>query len=180
MVVVQLNTIFQSMPGVTRILQQRPISSDRVKCVGSKSKLSNQGPKDCVLNTCCNSYSFCHRSRAAKKERLKPCSLSDRNKACPKCFFCLSLTFRPSCSKCPQCCRKSNYRVQVAKVFGNMAQSLVVPLLQEAYKLPFKMRPPLIWSPLIVSGYTNPLKNSYLKEALRSLIIKQAVEKVVV
>ena len=35
-------------------------------------------------------------------------------------------------------------------------------------------------SPLIISGYANPRKNSYLKEALRSLITKQAVEKVVV
>ena len=42
------------------------------------------------------------------------------------------------------------------------------------------MRPPLTRSPLIISRYANPLNNNYLKEALHSLIEKQAVQKVVV
>ena len=56
----------------------------------------------------------------------------------------------------------------------------VVSILKDGYNLPFKMRPPLTRSPLIVSGYANPRRNKYLKEALQSLITKQAVEKVVV
>ena len=42
------------------------------------------------------------------------------------------------------------------------------------------MTPPLTRSPQIISGYANPIKNSYLKKALHSLIVKQAVEKVMV
>ena len=56
----------------------------------------------------------------------------------------------------------------------------VVSVLREGYNLPFKMRPPLTGSPLVVSGYANPHKNSCLKEALHSLLQKKAVEKVVV
>ena len=56
----------------------------------------------------------------------------------------------------------------------------VVCILKEGYNLPLNLRPPLTRSPLIISAYANPHKNSYLKEALRSLITKQVVEKVVV
>ena len=51
----------------------------------------------------------------------------------------------------------------------------VVSILQEGYNLPFKMRPPLTRSPLVVSGYANPLKNSYLNKALQSLSQKRAI-----
>ena len=56
----------------------------------------------------------------------------------------------------------------------------VVSILKEGYTLPFKVRPPLTRSPLIVSGYANPVKNKHLKESLQALIQKQAVEKVIV
>ena len=56
----------------------------------------------------------------------------------------------------------------------------VVSILKDGYNLPFKMRPPLTRCPLIISGYANPRRNKFLKEALQSLITKQAVEKVVV
>ena len=56
----------------------------------------------------------------------------------------------------------------------------VVSILKDGYNLPFKMRPPLTRFPLIISGYANPRRNKFLKEALQSLITKQAVEKVVV
>ena len=35
----------------------------------------------------------------------------------------------------------------------------VVSILKDGYNLPFKMRPPLTRSPLIVSGYANPRRN---------------------
>ena len=53
-----------------------------------------------------------------------------------------------------------------------------VSILKDGYILPFKLRPPLVRDPLISSGYANPLRNLYLKEALHALIIKKAVERV--
>ena len=56
----------------------------------------------------------------------------------------------------------------------------VVSILKEGYTLPFKVRPPLSRSPVIISGYTIPTRIRHLKESLQALIQKQAVEKVVV
>ena len=54
----------------------------------------------------------------------------------------------------------------------------VVSILKEGYNLPFSHKPPLTRIPLIRSGYANPRRNSYLQEALHSLLQKRAVEKV--
>ena len=54
----------------------------------------------------------------------------------------------------------------------------VVSILKDGYIFPFKLRPPLVREPLITSGYANPLRNLYLKEALHALIHKKAVERV--
>ena len=56
----------------------------------------------------------------------------------------------------------------------------VVSVLRDGYSLPFRERPYLSRFLLIVSEYSNPLKNKALLEALTSLIQKKAVEKVVV
>ena len=56
----------------------------------------------------------------------------------------------------------------------------VVSILKEGYSLPFKVRPPLSRSPVIVSHYADPVKSKNLKESLQALIQKQAVEKVLV
>ena len=53
----------------------------------------------------------------------------------------------------------------------------VVSIVQEGYNLSSKVRPPLTRSSLIVSEYANPLKNSYLTEALHALVQKQAMKK---
>ena len=58
------------------------------------------------------------------------------------------------------------------------ANPRVVSILKDGYILPFKSRPPLVRDPLIVSGYANPLRNLYLKEALRALLQKKAIEMV--
>ena len=60
------------------------------------------------------------------------------------------------------------------------ANPRVVSVLREGYILPFKQRPILSRSPLVQSGYTNPVKNRFLKEALLNLMAKLVVEKVVV
>ena len=55
----------------------------------------------------------------------------------------------------------------------------VVSVLR-GYTLPFKQRPLLTRFPLVQSGYINPVKNRFLKEALLNLMSKLVVEKVVV
>ena len=58
------------------------------------------------------------------------------------------------------------------------ANPRVVSILKDGYILPFKIRPPLVSDPLIISGYANPPRNLYLKEALHALISKRAIERV--
>ena len=58
------------------------------------------------------------------------------------------------------------------------ANPKVVSILKKGYVLPFKVRPPLIREPLIVSGYANPTRDSHLQEAVQALIKKKAVERV--
>ena len=58
------------------------------------------------------------------------------------------------------------------------ANPRVVSILQEGYNLPFKEKPPLTRSPVIISGYANPVKSRHIKDSLQALIQKQAVEKV--
>ena len=69
--------------------------------------------------------------------------------------------------------------------FGQVWQAMganprVVCVLREGYTLPFKQRPLLTRSPLVLSGYASPVKNQFLKEALLGLMNKLVVEKVVV
>ena len=52
----------------------------------------------------------------------------------------------------------------------------VVQVLKEGYALPFRIRPKLTRAPTVMSCYVNPHRNSYLLEALRQLIGKNAVE----
>ena len=55
------------------------------------------------------------------------------------------------------------------------ANPRAVSILKDGYILPFKIRPPLVRDPLIISGYANPLRNLYLKEALQALLQKEMV-----
>ena len=95
-------------------------------------------------------------------------------------FFCKSVSFCPSCDKCTQCCRRSACRGPATKFLATQKGSSprVVSILKDGYNLPFNLKPPLTRIPLIWSRYANPLRNSYLQEALHSLLQKQAVEKV--
>ena len=52
----------------------------------------------------------------------------------------------------------------------------VVQILREGYTLPFQHRPKLARFPTVVSCYVNPLRNSYLLEALHQLMDKNAIE----
>ena len=58
------------------------------------------------------------------------------------------------------------------------ANPRVVSILKEGYVLPFRIKPPLVRHPLVVSGYANPHRNLSLKEAVQNLLGKKAVEMV--
>ena len=54
----------------------------------------------------------------------------------------------------------------------------VVKILREGYSLPFRFRPNLSRSPMVISNYVNPQRQSFLLEALSQLTNKNAVEPV--
>ena len=92
--------------------------------------------------------------------------MQDQTKTCQRCFSFVDhgLSALPVTS----------VRTQL-QTFWQVLQSLgsnprVISILQEECQLPFKMRPPLMRSPLIIIRYASPLKNSFLKEVLHSLI----------
>ena len=58
------------------------------------------------------------------------------------------------------------------------ANPRVVSILKEGYVLPFKLKPPLVRDPLIISGYAGPQRNLYLGESLQTLLHKRAIEMV--
>ena len=94
---------------------------------------------------------------------------------------CLSV---PSVPNVPNAVSEQNVGGRLQKfwqVWQNMGVNpRVVSILKEGYTLPFKQRPRLVRFPLVQSGYTSPIKNLHLKEALLSLMNKLEVEKVVV
>ena len=58
------------------------------------------------------------------------------------------------------------------------ASPKVIRILREGYTLPFRFRPNLTRSPLVISKYVNPQRQSLLLEALTQLTNKNAVEPV--
>ena len=150
-------------------------------CFSSTSRLLCK--KDCILQ-CCQSGTFCDRYRTVPKELLKSRIDKEINKVCESCLFWKSFPFCPSCDKCPQCCRNTSCGRPSANFWHTWlslgSNPRVISILQEGYNLPFKMRRPLTRSPLVLNRYANPLKNSFLKEAVKSLMEKRAVERVVV
>ena len=74
------------------------------------------------MRRCCNSCSFCNFSRAAAKERPKTRSLSEKNKACRRCFLCKSLSFCPICSKCPTCCHRDQCWGKASELLASLAK----------------------------------------------------------
>ena len=87
-------------------------------------------------------------------------------------------------SVCPTSVNKVTHRLDknvcqksVQTVHSSMLDSLSSKITK---KQPFKMRPPLTRSPVVQSGYANPVKKRLLKEALQALMQKLVVEKVVV
>ena len=159
-------------------------------CV-SKPGVCNPASKDfnvcskqnkCVIS-CCRSCTFCNKWEKFASSRRMSLIRNFKNKVCEKCFFCRSLCFCPLCNQCPQCCICTASGRSSPRVLAKMAQNLganpkVTSILKKGYVLPFNHRPPLVRDPLIISGYANPIRNLYLKEALQALLKKKAVERV--
>ena len=58
------------------------------------------------------------------------------------------------------------------------ASPRVVSILKNGYTLPFQTKPPLTLEPLILSGYATSVRQNLLQESVRSLLAKQAIERV--
>ena len=158
---------------------KRPGSNNPVLecCVNRNSKLK------CKL-LCCQSCTFCNKQcKAATKERRKSSFEEQvRNKVCELCFFCRSLCFCPNCSQYPQCCYAPLVGGRLQPFWQTWARlgahPRVVTILKEGYVLPFRLKPPLVRHPLVVSGYANSYRNLSLKEAVQNLVGKKAIEMV--
>ena len=134
--------------------------------------------------SCCQSCTFCLKcERAVTKERRKSLIKSEnRNKFVKSAFSVDHCVFAPIVPNAQN--------VVNAQLVGGRLQNFwkkwsllganprVVSILKDGYILLFKIRPPLVRDPLIVSGYANPLRNLYLMEALQALLQKEAVEMV--
>ena len=122
----------------------------------------------------CHKYPYYYRKSSVVKDRVTTRTESERNKACQRCKFWQIIVLLPILSQIPTLLQKI-IRGETAKVWQSLRTNpQVISIFQEGYNLPSKMRPPLTGSPLIIKGYSNPLKNSHLKEALHSLTEKSS------
>ena len=132
--------------------------------------------------SCCLSFTFCNKcQKAVAKERplsetkkeiksMKSVSIVDHCVCAPKVINVPNVAHVQLVGGCLQ-----NFW-QKWSLLG--ANPRVVSILKDGYILSIKLRPPLVRDPLIVSGYANPVRNVYLKEALHALIHKKVVERV--
>ena len=184
---VLLTTVFPSMPGVAKIINDNHCTNPRNQII----------PKIVGQNISSQTISRTVYSRTAvipvlivvgpgqpQKKGLSPDLCQTEIKHVKSASFvspCRSVPHVPNVHSVaenpPVGCRLHRFWETWLSLGSNPR---VVSILKDGYNLPFKMRPPLTRFPLIVSGYANPRRNKFLKEALQSLITKQAVEKVVV
>ena len=185
--VVLLTTVFPSMPGVAKIINDNHCTNPRNQII----------PKIVGQNISSQTISKTAYSRTAvipvpivvgpgqpQKKGLSPDLCQTEIKHVKSASFvspCRSVPHVPNVHSVaenpPVGCRLHRFWETWLSLGSNPR---VVSILKDGYNLPFKMRPPLTRCPLIISGYANPRRNKFLKEALQSLITKQAVEKVVV
>ena len=155
---------------------------DSVKTSGFRNNNSSKFSDckvGCVLQ-CCLTCSFCTFTQASTKERIKSRSVSEQNKVCQRCMLCKSMLFCPSCS---QCCHRTECRGKTTQLLASLAENGCKSsggICLERGLHPSVQRPRLTRFPLVQSGYANPVKNQFLKEALVNLMNKLVVEKVVI
>ena len=147
------------------------------------SKASKKCVSGCILS-CCNSCSFSVYRLAPQKKGLSPVQSLNKIK------YVNNVSCVSPCLFAPNVQNVHNV-VTILPVGGRLqefwqvwqrlgANPRVVSILKEGYTLPFKMRPHLTRSPIIQSGYANPTKSRFLKEALINLKGKLVVEPVIV
>ena len=163
---VLLTTVFPSMPGVAKIINDNhctnPHNQIIPKIVGQNISPQNFSQKKGLSPDLCQT----------EIKHVKSASFVSPCRSVPHVPNVHSVAENP-----PVGCRLHRFWETWLSLGSNPR---VVSILKDGYNLPFKMRPPLTRCPLIISGYANPRRNKFLKEALQSLITKQAVEKVVV
>ena len=110
----------------------------------SKGFKSTSEP-NCVMS-CCLSCSFCRYKGATTKERYKPRSYEETNKACQRCTCVVPCLFAPNVPNAPSVANSLTVEGCLQKfwqVWEKLGSSpRVVSILKEGYTLPFKMRPP--------------------------------------
>ena len=171
----------------TRLTEQvhpnQTVNSSLLGQFNCTKRLPVQSSSGCILS-CCRSCTFCSMSWAPTKERVKSHCIKEQNKSCQRCFCvnpCVSVPHVHSVpSVVPSLAVGGRFQKFWQKWLDLGANPRVVSILREGYTLPFKMRPPLTRSPVVLSSYANPVKNLHLKEALLALMQKLVVEKVVV
>ena len=104
--------------------------------------------------------------------------IKNRMKSVNHTSLCKSLLFCSCFRMSPQCWPKSNWGGggTSKRLLANMGlqgcQHKSSLHSENGYNLPFKVKPPLTRIPIVKSGYANPLRNSYLQEALHSFLDK--------
>ena len=114
--------------------------------------------------------------KAATKERLKS-SIKESRKSVNCVSFVVQCVSAPSVP--------TAHSVVHAPLVGGCLQPFwqnwahlganprVVSILKECYLLPFKLKPPLVQYPLIVSGYAHPQRNISLKRLYKPCCTKR-------
>ena len=184
---VLLTTVFPSMPGVAKIINDNHCTNPRnqiiPKLVGQNISSQNIS-KTVYSRTAVIPVPIVVGPGQPQKKGLSPDLCQTEIKHVKSASFvspCRSVPHVPNVHSVaenpPVGCRLHRFWETWLSLGSN---PWVVSILKDGYNLPFKMRPPLTRCPLIISGYANPRRNKFLKVALQSLITKQAVEKVVV
>ena len=130
-----------------------------------------------------HAHSVCFQGQPQKKG-LSPCIPKRKIKDVKGVFCASQCLFAPHVPNVPNVVPSLAVGGRLQK-FWQVWLSLganprVVSILQEGYKLPFKIRPPLTRSPVIKSGYAHPDKSKALYQAVTDLINKLVVEKVII
>ena len=183
---VPLTTVFQSMPGVARIINDNQCKDpqDRLELKMMGQNKSSQNISKTVYSRTAIVVPIVVGPGQPQKKGLSPDLCQTEIKHAKSVSFvspCLSVPPVPNVPNVADSPPVEGRLQRFWEIWLSLGSNpRVISILKEGCNLPFKRRPPLTRSPLIISGYANPCRKNSLKEALRSLITKQAVEKVVV
>ena len=109
-------------------------------------------------------------TKEVAKERCNASiKIKEQNKVCEKCFY--SQCSAPNALNVATNLLVCSCLLDFWWTWAHLgAYPRLVSILKDGYVLPLKIRPLLVREPLIIIGYANPPRNSYLEEDLHSLI----------